>query len=125
MPGKSILWGVVCLCLTLCGACSLGSAWRGEPKAQAQPVIRGEELTDRIHGALVGKCVREKRDLGSLSLEELKAECPLFEADVYEAIALTTCVERRNLRGGPAPEAVLDSIRRAEEWLGAQAGGEA
>jgi argininosuccinate lyase len=90
-------------------------------------VNKGLPFRDAHHvsGALVGKCVRERRDLLSLSLVEMQAECPLFGADVYEAISLKACVERRSLRGGPAPDAVADSIRRAQEKLAALFGDEA
>ena len=82
-------------------------------------VGKGVAFRDAHHvsGTLVGQCVREHRDLGDLSLEEMRSVCPAFDADVYEAIALRACVERRNLRGGPAPEAVQNSIHRAEAWL--------
>ncbi|MBP3645811.1 MAG: argininosuccinate lyase [Clostridia bacterium] len=69
-----------------------------------------------VSGSLVGKCVRENRALTDLSLEELKAAHPAFEEDVYEAISLEACVQRRSLRGGPAPEAVKHSIERAKAW---------
>jgi len=64
----------------------------------------------------VGKCVRENRALTDLSLEELRAAHLSFDEDIYEAISLKTCVERRSLRGGPAPSAVKDSIDRAKAW---------
>ncbi len=81
-------------------------------------VGKGLPFRDAHHvsGSLVGKCVHENRALTDLSLEELKAAHPAFEEDVYEAIALKTCVERRSLRGGPAPSAVWDSIERAKRW---------
>ena len=69
-----------------------------------------------VSGSLVGKCVRENRALTDLTLDELKAAHPAFEEDVYEAISLEACVERRSLRGGPAPCAVKDSIARAKAW---------
>ena len=46
------------------------------------------------------KCIHEKRSLEDLSLEEMRAESELFDTDVYQAIALMTCVSRRSLRGG-------------------------
>ena len=64
----------------------------------------------------MGKCVRENRALTDLSLDELKAAHPAFEEDVYEAISLEACVQRRSLRGGPAPETVKHSIERAKAW---------
>ena len=69
-----------------------------------------------VSGSLVGKCVRENRALTDLSLEELRAAHPAFDEDVYQAISLEACVERRSLRGGPAPSAVKDSIARAKAW---------
>jgi argininosuccinate lyase len=77
-----------------------------------------------VSGTLVRKCLRENRALLELSLPELRAECPEFGEDVYEAISLETCVKRRSLRGGPAPEAVAQSIRRGEEWLAAAGAGQ-
>ncbi len=84
-------------------------------------VEKGVPFRDAHHvsGALVGKCVREGRALADLSLEELQKAHPAFDAGVYEAISLESCVKRRNLRGGPAPQAVLDSIGRAEAFLAA------
>ena len=82
-------------------------------------VGKGVPFRDAHHvsGTLVAQCVREHRDLGDLSLAEMQAVSPVFMQDVYEAISLTTCVERRNLRGGPAASAVEDSIRKAQVWL--------
>ena len=81
-------------------------------------VGKGLPFRDAHHvsGSLVGKCVRENRALTDLSLEELRAAHPAFDEDIYEAISLRTCVERRSLRGGPAPEAVKHSIERAKAW---------
>ncbi len=82
-------------------------------------VGKGVPFRDAHHvsGTLVGKCVKENRELGDLSLAELREVSPAFEGDVYEAISLRACVERRRLRGGPAPEAVEASLRRGEAWL--------
>ncbi len=88
-------------------------------------VYKGVPFRDAHHvsGSLVGKCVKENRALDDLTLDELKAAHPAFEADVYEAISLDTCVARRSLRGGPAPSAVQQSIGKLDEWLAAHAGG--
>jgi len=81
-------------------------------------VGKGLPFRDAHHvsGSLVGKCVRENRALTDLTLDELRAAHPSFEEDVYEAISLEACVERRSLRGGPAPEAVKNSVARAKAW---------
>jgi len=82
-------------------------------------VGKGLPFRDAHHvsGSLVGKCVKENRALDDLSLEELRAAHPAFDEDVYEAISLSACVERRSLRGGPAPSAVEDSIQRGRKWM--------
>jgi len=82
-------------------------------------VGKGLPFRDAHHvsGSLVGKCVKENRALDDLSLEELRAAHPAFEEDIYEAISLSACVERRSLRGGPAPSAVEDSIQRGLKWM--------
>lgn len=82
-------------------------------------VGKGVPFRDAHHisGTLVGQCVREGRELNDLSLTEMQAVCGVFSTDVYEAISLRACVERRNLRGGPAPHAVAQSIRTGAAWL--------
>ena len=71
-------------------------------------VGKGVPFRDAHHvsGVLVGQCVKEKRQLDDLLMDEMRAACPAFDEDVYEAISLKACVDRRSLRGGPAPEAV-------------------
>ncbi|NLO86780.1 MAG: argininosuccinate lyase [Clostridiales bacterium] len=82
-------------------------------------VGKGVPFRDAHHvsGSLVGKCVKENRALCDLSLDELHEAHGAFEGDIYEAISLEACVQRRKLRGGPAGEAVLDSINRAKQWM--------
>jgi len=82
-------------------------------------VGKGMPFRDAHHvsGTLVKKCIHEKRSLDNLSLEEMRRESALFDENVYEAIALMTCVSRRKLRGGTAPEPVMASIQAAEAWL--------
>ena len=52
-----------------------------------------------------------------MSLEELKAICPVFESDIYDAISLKTCVEKDSPEGAPSPAAMKDAIARYEEYL--------
>ncbi len=82
-------------------------------------VGKGMPFRDAHHvsGTLVKLCMREGRGLEELSLAELRQHSELFEADIFQAISLMTCVSRRRLRGGPAPEAVEESIRAAQQWL--------
>ncbi|MBE0600222.1 MAG: argininosuccinate lyase [Firmicutes bacterium] len=82
-------------------------------------VGKGLPFRDAHHvsGTLVRQCIAQGRSLDDLSLEELRSESELFDGDIYQAIALKTCVARRSLRGGPAPSAVARSIEIAETWL--------
>ena len=62
-----------------------------------------------ISGRLVLKCIAESKALDDLTLEEYRQECPVFEADIYEAISMKTCVERRLTLGAPG-EAVMRQV---------------
>ncbi len=48
-----------------------------------------------IVGKLVLTCIEKKISLDELSLEEYRAICPVFEQDIYDAISLETCVNKR------------------------------
>ncbi len=62
--------------------------------------------THAISGKLVHYCIENGISLLDVSLDKLKEFSPAFEEDVYDAISLKTCVEGRNLIGGPAPTTV-------------------
>ena len=57
-----------------------------------------------IVGQLVLLCIDKGIALDDLSLEEYKKISPVFEEDVYEAISMKTCVEKRMTIGAPGPE---------------------
>ena len=56
----------------------------------------------KLTGRLVADCVAKGQVLENIPLEYYQALSPLFGADVYEAIDLTACVEKRTSAGGPA-----------------------
>ena len=62
-------------------------------------------------------CLEKNTSIDALSLEELKEISPVFEADVYEAISLKTCVEKRLTVGAPGREAMEDVIGKNREFL--------
>ena len=70
-----------------------------------------------IVGRLVLKCIEENKAMDDLTLDEYREECDAFEDDIYEAISLKTCVNRRLTKGGPAPDAVREYIRICREYL--------
>jgi len=71
----------------------------------------------RVVGELVAHCIAENKALLDLSLEDLKQFHPAFEADVFEALSLITCVEKRDIPGAPAPDRVRQAIENAREAL--------
>lgn len=70
-----------------------------------------------IVGKLVLECTRRDCALEDLSLEELKQVSDAFEEDLYKAISLKSCVNTRNITGGPAPEAVQETLKTSKEML--------
>lgn len=70
-----------------------------------------------IVGQLVLFCIEKNIALDDMTLEEYKAISPVFEEDIYEAISLKTCVEKRNTVGGPGKEAMKHVINLEEEYL--------
>lgn len=73
-------------------------------------------------GTLVHYCIEHNKTLDTLSLDEYKAVCPLFEEDVYHAIDLSTCVRERRSLGGPAPDEVARQLKVIEDFLASQGG---
>lgn len=70
-----------------------------------------------IIGRLVLYCIEKETSIDALSLEELKEISPVFEADVYDAISLKTCVERRLTIGAPGEDAMKEVIQINKEFL--------
>lgn len=68
-------------------------------------VNRGVPFRDAhgIVGRLVLYCLDKGLSLDDMSLEEYRAISPVFDADIYEAISLKTCVEKRTTLGAPGP----------------------
>ena len=72
----------------------------------------------KITGTLVAQCIAQDTTLEELPLLQYQQLCPLFEADVYEAIKLEKCVSGRTVIGGPAPQRVLEQIQAVRSALG-------
>ncbi len=70
-----------------------------------------------IIGQLVLYCIDKGISLGEMSLEEYKAISPVFEEDIYDAISMETCVNKRNTIGAPGPEAMTMVINSYEKYL--------
>lgn len=70
-----------------------------------------------IIGQLVLLCIEKGISLDELPLEEYKKISPVFETDVYDAISMKTCVEKRNTIGAPGQEAMTEVIRQCRSYL--------
>ena len=70
-----------------------------------------------IVGRLVLTCIAKGISLDELSLEEYKEISPVFEEDIYKAISLKTCVEKRNTIGAPGQEAMMKVIEINRAFL--------
>ena len=70
-----------------------------------------------IVGQLVLYCIEHKISLDDMKLEEFQRICPVFEADIYDAISLETCVSKRNTIGAPGQEAMKKVIAINEAFL--------
>ena len=70
-----------------------------------------------IIGRLVLYCIEQDKAIDELSLDELKAISPVFEVDLYYAVSLETCVNKRTTIGAPGPEAMREVIHINKEYL--------
>ncbi len=70
-----------------------------------------------IIGHLVLTCIEKNCSIEDLSLTELQAISPVFKEDIYDAISLKTCVEKRNTIGGPGVDAMIDVIMASGKYL--------
>lgn len=83
-------------------------------------VYKGLPFRDayKATGQLVALCIDKGLTLETLPIEEYKAVCDIFDEDVYKAIDLDECVKKRTVKGGPAPECVLNEVKNMREKLG-------
>ena len=71
----------------------------------------------KIAGQIVAKCIVQGKVLEELSLDEYQAFDSLFDEDVFEAIDLMACVDKRISQGGTSVSSVKEQILYAREQL--------
>lgn len=64
----------------------------------------------KLSGQLVSRCMADGLVLETLPLSVYQEYSPLFEQDVYEAVDLTNCVQRRISAGGTGPASVEEQL---------------
>ena len=70
-----------------------------------------------IVGQLVLLCLDKHISLDELPLDEYQKLSPVFEEDIYEAISMKTCVEKRNTIGAPGRDAMKKVIAINDTYL--------
>ena len=70
-----------------------------------------------IIGQIVLYCIDKGIAIDDMSLDELKKFSDVFEEDVYDAISMETCVNKRLTVGAPGQEAMKKVIQINEEYL--------
>ena len=82
-------------------------------------VLKGVPFRDAhsIIGRLVLYCIDKNTSIDALSLEELQAVSDKFEPDIYDAVSLKTCVEKRLTVGAPGRDAMKQVIAMEKEYL--------
>ncbi len=70
-----------------------------------------------IVGQLVLYCIEKDIALDDMSLEEYKAISPVFEEDIYDAISMETCVNKRLTTGAPGKAAMEQVIQIYKQYI--------
>ena len=71
-----------------------------------------------IVGRLVLLCIEKDVALDELPLEEYQKLSPVFEEDIYEAISMETCVNKRVTTGAPGRAAMEAELAACKKYLG-------
>ncbi len=82
-------------------------------------VLKGVPFRDAhsIIGRLVLYCIEKETSIEALTIEELQSISDKFEADIYDAVSLKTCVEKRLTIGAPGIDAMKQVIAIEKEYL--------
>ena len=70
-----------------------------------------------IIGRLVLYCIEKNKSLSDLTIEEYKEISPTFESDIYDAVSLETCVQKRLTIGAPSVKAMQKVIALNKTYL--------
>ena len=70
-----------------------------------------------VVGRLVNACIQMGETLDTLALKDFRAISDKFEADIYQALELKTCVNERKVPGGPSEQAVEQQIAYIQRFL--------
>lgn len=82
-------------------------------------VARGIPFREAHHivGEAVVEAIRQGKALESLDLVDLQAFSPVIGEDVYPALSLQSCLDKRSAKGGVSPQQVAAAIAEAKSRL--------
>ncbi len=70
-----------------------------------------------VIGRIVVYCSEKSKSIDEMSIDELKDFSDIFDEDVYDAISVSTCVNKRLTVGAPGKEAMIDVITQNRAYL--------
>ncbi|MGL5965442.1 MAG: argininosuccinate lyase [Fusobacteriaceae bacterium] len=71
----------------------------------------------KITGQIVAYCIEYNLNLETLSLNKYKEFSYIFNADIYETIAIETCVQKRKSLGGPSKESLISHLEELNIFI--------
>ncbi len=70
-----------------------------------------------VIGRLVLECIDKDKSIEEMTLEELKEISSMFDEDIYEAVSMKTCVERRLTKGAPGHKVMAETVETYKKYL--------
>ena len=70
-----------------------------------------------IVGRLVLYCIEKNIALDDMTLEEYREISPVFEEDIFDAVSMETCVNKRLTAGAPGKKAMKQVIKLYKQYL--------
>lgn len=70
-----------------------------------------------IVGQLVLYGIEQNKALDDFTMDEFKVISPVFEEDIYDAISMETCVNKRLTKGAPGHDVMMQTIENCKKYL--------
>jgi argininosuccinate lyase len=70
-----------------------------------------------IIGQVVLYCIEKDIAIDDMSLEELRSYSEAFDEDIFDAISMETCVNKRLTVGAPGHDVMLDEIQLCKDFM--------
>jgi argininosuccinate lyase len=82
-------------------------------------VKKGESFRNshNITGKIVRHCIENSKNIGDLSLQELKKYSPLFSDDIYNKLRIEACIEARDVDCGTSKKHIAARLEKIKDLL--------